>query len=86
MWNESYGVFFRESHEENKVLTIDRKVMTGIGSFQVLKCLGFFFHIYVLFWLHIHTIPSFIWQMTDNPRNGAKAEKQGDYISILCSL
>jgi hypothetical protein len=42
MWNESYGVFFREPHEENKVLTIDKKVMTGIGSFQVLKCLVFF--------------------------------------------
>jgi len=39
----------REPHEENKVLTIDKKVMTGIGSFQI----------------------------TDNPRSGAKAEKQG---------
>lgn len=39
MWNESYGGFFREPHEEKKALTIDRKLMARIGSFQVLKCL-----------------------------------------------
>lgn len=57
MWNESYGVFFREPHE-NKVLTIDRKVMTGIGSFKVLKCLVFFPYICFALVAHTHTYNS----------------------------
>lgn len=46
---------------------------------------SFFPYIYFALVGH-HTIASFIWQITDNPRSGAKAEKQGDYISILRSL
>jgi DNA-directed RNA polymerase III subunit RPC4 len=32
--NESYGVFYREPQEENKALTIDKKLMTKLGSLQ----------------------------------------------------
>jgi hypothetical protein len=37
MLNESYGGFYREPQEENKVLTIDKKLITKLGSLQVLN-------------------------------------------------
>jgi hypothetical protein len=42
MLSESYGGFYREPQEENKALTIDKKLMSALGSLQVLKHLVFY--------------------------------------------